>query len=67
MTAGEARERVGEIRAELRRAMRSLSRPEPDWPGAAGALVDASDMTRDLARMCASEERKEGARRWERS
>lgn len=66
MTAGEARDRAGEIRRALDRAVRSLSVPGPDWGGAVGALIDASDMTRDLARMCASEERKEGTRRWER-
>ena len=67
MTAEEARERVGEIRAELDRAMRALCVPGPDWGGAVGALVEASDMTRDLARLCASEKRKEGMRRWERA
>ena len=41
MTADEARERVGEIRAALDRAMRALSVPGPDWEGAAGALSDA--------------------------
>ena len=41
MDADEARDRVGEIRKELRRAMRALSVPGPDWEGAAGALFDA--------------------------
>ena len=41
MTADEARDRVGEIRDGLRRAMRALCVPVPDWEGAAGALFDA--------------------------
>lgn len=41
MTADEARERVGEARRLLDRAMRALSVPGPDWEGAACALSDA--------------------------
>ena len=52
MTAGEARERVGEIRAELRRAMRLLSRPGADWDSAAGWLYRAERDCRRLATEC---------------
>ena len=52
MTAEEARERVGEIRAELSRAMRALSVPGPDWGGAVDALLGASADASDLAMKC---------------
>lgn len=41
MTADDARDRVGEIRARVDRAMRALSVPGPDWGGAVDALSDA--------------------------
>ena len=46
MTADEARERVGEIRDELRRAMRAVCMPEPDWKA-------AEEAARECVRMCA--------------
>ena len=52
MTADEARGRVGEIRAELRRAMRLLSRPGVDWDSAAGRLYRAERDCRRLATAC---------------
>lgn len=52
MTADEARDRVGEIRAELRRAMRLLSRPGVDWDSAAGWLYRAETEARRLACDC---------------
>ncbi len=52
MTADEARERVGEIRAELRRAMRQLSGPVVDWDAAAGWLYRAERDCRRLATDC---------------
>ena len=38
MTADEARDRVTLVRAELRRAMRALCVPGPDWETAMDAL-----------------------------
>ena len=55
MTADEARERVTEMREALRRAMRSLSRPKPDWAGAARALDEANDVTCGLWSDCVRE------------
>ena len=55
MTADEARERVGEIRKQLRRAMRALSVPGPDWGGAVDALLDASREANELALRCLDE------------
>ena len=52
MTADEARERVGDIRAELRRAMRLLSRPGVDWDSAAWRLHRAEMEARRLACDC---------------
>ena len=52
MTADEARERVGEIRAGLRRAMRALCRPGVDWDSAAGRLYRAERDCRRLATDC---------------
>ena len=56
MTAEEARDRVGDIRAELRRAMRALSRPEADWDSAAGHLYRAERDCRRLATDCIRQE-----------
>lgn len=52
MTADEARARVGEIRAELRRAMRMLCKPDVDWDSAAGWLYRAEMEARRLACDC---------------
>lgn len=59
MTADEARWRVGEIRAELRRAMRLLSKPGVDWDSAAGWLYRAERDCRRLATDCVIQEVKE--------
>ena len=48
MTADEARGRVGEIRAELRRAMRALSKPDTDWYEASDAAGRCADMCANL-------------------
>ena len=52
MTADEARDRVGEIRAGLRRAMRALSVPGPDWYEAADAAGKCVDMCAALENQC---------------
>ena len=57
MTADDARDRVGEIRAGASRAMRALCVPGPDWIGAAGALLEVSREANDLALACLDEER----------
>lgn len=55
MTADEARDRIGDIRAELRRAMRAINRPEPDWDEAERALDEANDITCSLCSDCVRE------------
>ena len=55
MDADEARERVGEARRALDRAMRALSVPGPDWGAAAGALLGASGTAHELALRCLDE------------
>ena len=62
MTADEARERVTLIRAELRRAMRSLSGPRPDWAGAARALDEANEEITSLWCRCVTERLRETRR-----
>ena len=52
MTADEARGRIGEIRAELRRAMRLLSRPDVDWEAAEGAASECVRMSAELQSRC---------------
>lgn len=52
MTADEARGRIGDIRAELRRAMRLLSSPSVDWDSAAGRLYRVEMECRRLACDC---------------
>ena len=59
MTADEARGRVGEIRAELRRAMRLLSKPCVDWDAAAGRLYRVECDCRRLATDCVIQEVRE--------
>ena len=49
MTADEARDRVGEIRAATDRIMRALSVPWPDWKA-------AEEAASDCVRMCAERE-----------
>lgn len=52
MTADKARERIGDIRAELRRAMRAMSRPEPDWKAAEDAANECVRMSAELQARC---------------
>ena len=52
MTADEARERVGEIRAGADRIMRALSVPGPDWDGAVRAARDCAMVCRALEARC---------------
>lgn len=52
MTADEARERIGDIRVELRRAMRAISRTEPDWEAAADAASECVRMSAELQSRC---------------
>lgn len=52
MTADEARDRVTLVRAELRRAMRALCKPDVDWDSAAGHLYRAERDCRRLATDC---------------
>lgn len=59
MTADEARERVGDIRAELRRAMRAINKPEPDWKTAEEAASDCVRMSAELQSRCWLNEWKE--------
>lgn len=55
MTAAEARDRAGEIRATLDHAMRALSVPGPDWGAAVDALLEASGTANELALRCLDE------------
>lgn len=48
MTADEARERVGEIRAGADRIMRALSVPDIDWKAAEEAASELVDMCIDM-------------------
>lgn len=59
MTADEARGRIGDIRAELRRAMRAINRPEPDWEGAEDAASKCVRMSAELQSRCWLNEWKE--------
>lgn len=52
MTANEARDRIGEIRAELRRAMRAVNRPNPDWEGAEDASGECLRLCAELQSRC---------------
>lgn len=56
MTADEARERVGDIRVGLRRAMRAVSRPEPDWKAAEEAASECVRMCAELQARCQMED-----------
>ena len=56
MTSDEARGRVGEIRAELRRAMRAVNRPEPDWEAAWKAASRCLDVCGGLHVGCLVED-----------
>lgn len=48
MTADDARDRVRPIRDAARRALRALSRPEPDWAAATRAMGEVMDMAARL-------------------
>lgn len=64
MTADEARERVGEARRSLDRAMRALSVPETRWEDAALEMADVYDACRYLMRALMVEHFNEKRRRW---
>ena len=55
MTADEARDRVVEIRTDLRRVMRALSVSGPRWGDAVAALLDVSAAAEDLSLLCLRE------------
>ena len=52
MTADEAREHVGEIRAGSDRIMRALSVPGPDWGAAEEAASECVRMCAELQARC---------------
>ena len=52
MTADEARERVGDIRAGAARVMRVLSVPDPDWKAAEEAASECVLMCAELQSRC---------------
>ena len=52
MTADEARERVGEIRAATDRIMRALSVPDIDWKAAEEAASDCVRMSAEMQARC---------------
>ena len=52
MTADEARDRGGEIRRSLDRAMRALSVPGPDWKAAEEAASECVRMCAELEARC---------------
>ena len=60
MTAAEARDRAGVIRGRLRKAVRALSVPEPDWERARKSLDWAATLCMELARDCRRESEHEG-------
>lgn len=52
MTSDDARDRVGEMRDGLRRTMRHLSKPGPDWSAARVELLCVSAAARELSKEC---------------
>ena len=58
MTPEEARERIGEIRIELRRAMRSVSVPDVDWDEADAAVARVQALVTDMTEAMAACERR---------
>ena len=52
MTADEARDRVGEIRAGAARVMRAVCRPKPDWEAAEEAARECVSMCAALETRC---------------
>lgn len=55
MTRDEVANYVQDIRAELRSALRCVSRPEPDWEGAAKAIDTVNERSCELWQVCLSE------------
>lgn len=62
MTADDARDRVTVMRDGLRRALRALSTPEPDWWAASLALLHVAISARALSGDCRMEEVEHGKR-----
>ena len=62
MTADEARERVGEIRAATDRLMRALCVPGPDWYEAADSAGKCVDMCAAMENQGVVEGLRKGAR-----
>lgn len=52
MTTDEARERVGEIRALLRRAMGAINKTDPDWGAAGEAASECVRLCAELQTRC---------------
>ena len=52
MESSEARDRVTTMRDSLRRTMRHLSGPRPDWKAASGALLIVEYAARLLSEDC---------------
>ena len=52
MESSDARDRIGEMRDGLRRAMRHLSKPGPDWRAASYDLLCVSAAARELSKEC---------------
>lgn len=64
MTPEGARERVTDVRESMRRVMRALSTPRPDWGRATMEAADAHEALRALVRDLSREERKERRAAW---
>ena len=60
MTADEARERVGEIRAGADRVMRALCVPGPDWKAAEEAASECVRMCAEMQARCWMEDFERG-------
>lgn len=48
MTPEEARERIGEIRIELRKCMRTVSVPDVDWAETDAVLAHVQELLSDM-------------------
>lgn len=55
MTADDARDRVTVMRDGLRRAMRHLSKPRPDWGAASADLLIVEEAAHELFMDCREE------------
>lgn len=60
LESSDARDRIGEIRDGLRRAMRHLSKPGPDWGAASVVLLCVSIAALMLSKDCQMEEVEHG-------